>query len=230
MGTMLIGCNVEWLGEGNVTLRFLEQARSLHNRLGVLATLFIVGQTLERWIAQFRAMASDSFFDLQQHTYSHQLLKTVYIEDGRSVRVVRGVTIEQTREEVHKTTSLLQQHLGVECIGLTGPWCYYRGLRDRPGILQVLWEEGIRFKRKAATNESGIRCVGSPALLLRRAWLPRDDRNPHPWLARLRDPRRGHRMGERGWVRGIGEAVHRAFWGRWQSFLAVSARLVEHSR
>ena len=48
---------------------------------------------------------------------------------------------------------MLRTTLGVECIGLTGPWCYYRGLRDRPDILQVLWEEGIRFTRTDGRNE-----------------------------------------------------------------------------
>jgi hypothetical protein len=84
---------------------------------------------------------------------SSQLLKTVYIEDGRSVRVVPGVSTEETREEVRKTSMILAEHLGVSCIGLTGPWCYYRGLRDRPDILQVLWEEGIRFTRTDGRNE-----------------------------------------------------------------------------
>jgi peptidoglycan/xylan/chitin deacetylase (PgdA/CDA1 family) len=153
MGTLLIGYDVEWRGEEDVTPRFLEQARLLHNRLGVPATLFVVGQTLDRWVPQFQDIAGDPIFDIQQHTYSHQLLKTVYIEDGRSVRVVRGVTPEETREEVRKTSALLADHLGVRCIGLTGPWCYYRGLRDRPDILRVLWEEGIRFTRTDGRNE-----------------------------------------------------------------------------
>jgi len=34
MGTMLIGYDVEWLGDGDVTPRFIEQARTLHKRLG----------------------------------------------------------------------------------------------------------------------------------------------------------------------------------------------------
>ena len=153
MGTLLIGYDVEWRGDGDVTPRFLEQARSLHDRLGVPATLFIVGQTLERWLPEFMAIAEDPLFDLQQHTYSHQLLKTVYIEDGRSVRVVRGVSPEETREEVRRTNELLGTHLGIHCIGLTGPWAYYRGLRDRPDILQVLREEGIRFTRTDGRNE-----------------------------------------------------------------------------
>ena len=134
-GAMLIGYDVEWLGDSDVTPQFLEQARELHNPLGVPATLFVVGQTLERGIPCFRAIASDPLFDLQQHTYSHQLLKAVYIEDDRSARVVRGVSLDETREKVRKTTALLRQHLAVKSIGLTGPWCYYHGLRDRPDIL-----------------------------------------------------------------------------------------------
>lgn len=153
MGTFLIGYDVEWRGDDEVTPLFLEQARSLHNRLGLPATLFIVGQTLERWIPQFQAIAQDPLFDLQQHTYSHQLLKTVSIDDGQSIRVVRGVSPEATRQEVRKTTELLRTTLDVDCIGLTGPWCYYRGLRDRPDILQVLWEEGIRFTRTDGRNQ-----------------------------------------------------------------------------
>jgi hypothetical protein len=54
---------------------------------------------------------------------------------------------------VRKTSALLAEHLGVQCIGLTGPWCYYRGLRDRPDLVQVLWEEGIRFTRTDGRNE-----------------------------------------------------------------------------
>jgi peptidoglycan/xylan/chitin deacetylase (PgdA/CDA1 family) len=150
---MLIGYDVEAGGAQGVTSHFLEQASAIHNRLGVPATLFIVGQTLECWVPEFQAIAADPLFDLQQHTYSHQLLKTVHIDDGKSIRVVRGVSPEETRQEVRKTTELLRKHLGAECIGLTGPWCYYRGLRDRPDILEVLWEQGLRFTRTDGRNE-----------------------------------------------------------------------------
>ncbi len=153
MGTMLIGYDVEAPGREPVTVPFLARAAAIHNRLGVPATLFVVGRTLELWVPQFQAIAADPLFDLQQHTYSHQLLKTVYIDDGKSIRVQRGVSLEETREELRKTNELLRRHLGVECIGLTGPWCYYRGLRDRPDILQVLWDEGIRFCRTDGRNE-----------------------------------------------------------------------------
>lgn len=153
-GTMLVGYDVEWMGEGDITPGFLERIRHIHNELAIPATLFIVGRALERCVPAFREIASDPLFDIQQHTYSHQLLKTVYIETGESVRVVRGVGLDRIREEVRRTTELLREHLGRECTGLTGPWCYYRGLRDRPDILEILWEEGIRFTRTDGRNAS----------------------------------------------------------------------------
>jgi peptidoglycan/xylan/chitin deacetylase (PgdA/CDA1 family) len=153
MGTMLVGYDVEWWGEGDVTPDFLRRTLDLHNRLGIPATLFVVGRTLERHISEFRAAASDPLFDLQQHTYSHQLLKTIYIDDGQSIRMVRAPDLDVIRDEVRKTTRLLRTYLDLPCIGLTGPWCYYRGLRDRPDILEVLWEEGIRFTRTDGRNE-----------------------------------------------------------------------------
>jgi peptidoglycan/xylan/chitin deacetylase (PgdA/CDA1 family) len=152
-GTMLVGYDVEWWGDDDVTPRFLRRAREIHRELGIPATLFIVGRTLERWPHAFDDIAGDPLFDLQQHTYSHQLLKTVYIDKGHEIQVERGVGLEEIRREVRRTTALLHQHLGVECTGLTGPWGYYRGLRDRPDILQVLWEEGIRFTRTDGRNE-----------------------------------------------------------------------------
>ena len=90
---------------------------------------------------------------------------------------------------MRKTSALLAEHLGVQCIGLTGPWCYYRGLRDRPDILQVLWEEGIRFTRTDGRNERDWHPV---SLDLQPYWydagLPGRARDSHPRLARLRDP------------------------------------------
>ncbi len=151
-GTMLIGYDVEWQEEGTVTGDFLATARALHNRLDVPATLFIVGRTLERNAPHFEPLVDDPLFDLQQHTYSHQLMKTLYIEDGKSVRLVRGVSAAETQEEVRKTNELLRRYLGVECIGVTGPWCYYRGLRNSPEILQGLHDEGIRFTRMDGRN------------------------------------------------------------------------------
>src|SRR4051794_4003186 len=116
MGTILVGYDVEWQGAEDITPRFLHRAREIHGRLGIPATLFIVGRTLERWVPEFKRVAAEPLFDLQQHTYSHQLLKTVYIDNGSSIRVERGVGPKEIRMEVRTTSYLLRRHLGVDCI------------------------------------------------------------------------------------------------------------------
>jgi peptidoglycan/xylan/chitin deacetylase (PgdA/CDA1 family) len=150
-GIMLVGYDVEE-PDPATTQHFLTQACRLHDDLGFPATLFVVGRTLQHSVPAFREIAQDPLFNLQQHTYSHKLLKTVCIDDGKSVRIVRGETLETIRDEVRRTNTLLAELLGITCTGITGPWCYYRGLRDRPDILEVLWEEGIRFTRTDGRN------------------------------------------------------------------------------
>ncbi len=155
-GTMLLGYDVECQDDTEgITRRFLERARQLHNRLNVPATLFVVGRTLEQNVSEFQAIAQDPLFDLQQHTYSHCLLKTVHIDDGKTVRVVPGVDLPEARSEVRRASESLKEHLGVDCLGLTGPWAYYRGLRDRPDLVKMVWNEGIRFVRTDGRNEKG---------------------------------------------------------------------------
>ena len=152
-GTFLIGYDVE-SGNPSVTGPFLRRMQEIHEATGVPASLFLVGRTVERNVDVLKPLADHPLFDLQQHTYNHVLLKTVCIEDPlEGVRYFRGGTLEQIREEVRRTSALLRDALGVACRGLTGPYAYYRGLIDRPDILEILWEEGIRFTRTWGRNE-----------------------------------------------------------------------------
>ena len=59
--------------------------------------------------------------------------------------MVEGGSLAQIAEEVTRTQWLFRELLDVECIGLTGPCGYYRGLQDRPDILRVLYAAGIRL-------------------------------------------------------------------------------------
>lgn len=146
MATFLIGYDVEHQDPA-VTRTFLERAVDVHTRLQAPATFFVVGRTLEANKDAFRAIAGDPLFDIQQHTYSHVLLKTVCQENEQGIRLFPGATLEQIREEVQRTNALLAETLGVSCRGLTGPYNYYRGLMDRPDILDILWDCGIRYLR-----------------------------------------------------------------------------------
>jgi peptidoglycan/xylan/chitin deacetylase (PgdA/CDA1 family) len=152
-GIFLIGYDTE-SGDPAVTRPFLQRMREIHEATEVPATLFLCGRTAERNLEALRPLAGHPLMDLQQHTYSHVLLKSVCIEDPQEgVRFVRAGTLEQIREEVRRTNVLLRETLGVECTGITGPYAYYRGLVDRPDILEILWDEGIRFVRSWGRNE-----------------------------------------------------------------------------
>ncbi len=156
MATLLIGYDVENQDPNNdVTKTFLKTASRLHRELNTPCTLFICGRTLENNIDDFKKIKSEygDLFDLQQHTYSHVLLKTVFQENENGKTMFKGGTLEQIREEVKKPIELMKHLLDLDCIGLTGPYGYYRGLSDRPDILEILHELGIRFTRTFARNQ-----------------------------------------------------------------------------
>lgn len=162
MATLLIGYDVEIQDpEGwEITKRFLKIAPEIHKQLHAPCTFFVCGKTLENNIADFQRVRDRyPLIDFQQHTYSHVLLKTVVMERENNIELYRGGTLEQIREEVEKTSNLLKKHLNVDCIGLTGPYGYYRGLSDRPDILEILYELGIRFTRTYARNEKDYQPV-----------------------------------------------------------------------
>ena len=158
--TLLIGYDVECDQDPSVVSRFLERAEEVHSDLGVPCTFFLMGKVIENNLDDLVELRDRcDLIDYQQHTYSHLLLKTVCMDDGNEIRLVRGGSLEQIEEEVSKTNSLLMDGLGVKCMGLTGPWAYYRGLSDRPDILDVLARHGIRFTRTWGRDENDYQPV-----------------------------------------------------------------------
>ena len=143
---------VDW----GVTVNFLSKMKRVHEELKAPCTLFIVGKLLEEpsVLKGLRELAGSPLFDLQQHTYSHQRLKTVVENDGKKITVFEGAPLEKIREEVNLARKILQEKLGVHSSGITGPFGYYRGLSDRPDVLRVLHDVGIRFTRTYLRNEN----------------------------------------------------------------------------
>ena len=158
--TLLIGYDVECDSDPAVVSSFLERAEEVHTDLEAPCTFFIVGKVVENNADELASLGERcDLFDYQQHTYSHVLLKTVHMDDGNGLTLVRGGSLEQIEEEVSKTNRLLKERLGVDCIGLTGPWAYYRGLCDRPDILDILAKHGIKFTRTWGRNEKDFQPV-----------------------------------------------------------------------
>jgi peptidoglycan/xylan/chitin deacetylase (PgdA/CDA1 family) len=156
--TIILGYDVETASKHSGG--FLAGAEELHDKHDVPWTIYLTGLTVEKCAEAIRQVIGNPRLTVCQHTYSHVLLKSIYMTpgDGRPVHgscpnyFGEGGSLEKIREEVSRTQELIRDMLGVEARGLTGPWGYYRGLADRPDILQILRENGIRWIRTNARD------------------------------------------------------------------------------
>jgi peptidoglycan/xylan/chitin deacetylase (PgdA/CDA1 family) len=169
MAVVLIGYDVEAcaIGEGlacigahgmgeaidrTTTGKALDIIRRNHEDHEVPGTLFVCGRTLVHNVEVLEPFVDHPLFDIQQHTYSHTLLKDDHWRGGTFL-ASPPVAIEQ---EVSQTSDALKRLLGVDCIGLRTPHGYHLGLTDRPEMLDVLWRCGIRFVSSWARNAEGV--------------------------------------------------------------------------
>ncbi len=157
-GTILLGYDVESASADSAG--FLAGAGPLHDNYETPWTIYLTGQTAEQQAEAIRKVKDNSLLTIGQHTYSHVLLKSVYMMpgDGKPVHnqypncFVKGGDVEDIRAEIGQTQRLLADLLGLECRGLTGPWGYYRGLVDRPDLLEILQDNGIQWIRTDARD------------------------------------------------------------------------------
>ncbi len=156
MATLLIGYDVEssLISPGNaaMTCRFLDAMERVHTRHGAPCTLFVLGGTLDLAAARFRVLATDSVWDVQQHTYGHVRFKTVVEERPDGTSLFLSGTLEEIRQDVRRANDAMVRVLGYPAVGVAGPFAYYRGLMDRCEVLGVLQAEGLRFVRTYGRN------------------------------------------------------------------------------
>ena len=92
MATLLFGYDVENMDpNSDITRRFLKQAMRVHDSSEAPCTLFVVGVTLENNADAFKEVAQrPDLFDIQSHTYSHCLLKTVCQDKDGQITLWHG--------------------------------------------------------------------------------------------------------------------------------------------
>jgi peptidoglycan/xylan/chitin deacetylase (PgdA/CDA1 family) len=136
----------------------------LHEELQAPCTFFLCGRTLLHAVDAIEPLAASPLFDIQQHTYSHVVFRDVrYQAHGAETEAVLPETPPVAlREELAWTSELIRKYLGRDCIGLRTPFGYYRGLRGRPDLLEIVGETGHRFVTSWGRNE--------------------DNGNPTPWV------------------------------------------------
>lgn len=149
-GTLLVGYDVE---KTTQCAEFLSKMQRIHSEFETPCTVFALGSCVASVPDVFAKIAANPLIDMGQHTYSHILLKTVSIDDGKTIEVVNAASLEDIRTEITRASDAIESICGTVCVGLSGPWGYYRGLSDRPDVLEVLKETGLRYLRTFARNE-----------------------------------------------------------------------------
>jgi len=137
------------------TRRGVDLLAKLHRELEAPCTFFLCGRTLLHALDALEPLAASDLFDIQQHTYSHVVFRDVrYRPAGGEVEAVLPETPHVAlREELELTSDLIRRYLGRECVGLRTPFGYYRGLRDRPDLLQIVADSGHRYVTSWGRNE-----------------------------------------------------------------------------
>jgi peptidoglycan/xylan/chitin deacetylase (PgdA/CDA1 family) len=170
-GTILLGVDVEKADP--CSANYAQLGLEFVRQEGIPATWYVTGQTLERYPKAFAEADRSGLVDIQAHTYGHILLKTVLIEvpPGYTIHqskdwfCMRGSSVDEVDRDLARCQQVFQDVLGRRAVGLTAPWGYYRGLGDRPDLLEIVYKHGFRFLRSFARNERD----GQPVPM---AWQP----------------------------------------------------------
>jgi peptidoglycan/xylan/chitin deacetylase (PgdA/CDA1 family) len=127
------------LEDPDLCLKATPRLVELHRAHDVPATFFVLGTTLEERGGDLRAIfADDPLFDLQSHTYSHEMLK-----DNRMHGP--GVSLEELHRQIKLGMDLVEQVFQRSCIGVRSGCGFYRGLRGEPERLRVIRDAGARY-------------------------------------------------------------------------------------
>jgi peptidoglycan/xylan/chitin deacetylase (PgdA/CDA1 family) len=158
--TILFGVDVETASED--ARGFAKYAAELFHDLECPVTWYLTGKTLEMFPDEFTRVAKDGcFIELQAHTYGHMLLKSVLMQVPEG-RTVHGKTdwyyepagrFDEIDQDLRRCQKLFEDILGRRAVALTGPWGYYRGLGDRPDLLELVDRHGFRILRTFARDE-----------------------------------------------------------------------------
>jgi peptidoglycan/xylan/chitin deacetylase (PgdA/CDA1 family) len=135
-------------------VRGLEVMRRVHEEEGAPATLFVCGRTLVHAAEAVQGAHASGLFDVQSHTYSHVIFRDVEYEPSPGVKaVIPASPPVALAAELEATSDLIGRLIGSEVVGLRTPFGFYRGLRDRPDLLALLRDNGIRYVSSWIRNE-----------------------------------------------------------------------------
>jgi hypothetical protein len=158
-GTILLGVDVESASEAS--RGFAHYGAELYQELDIPVTWYLTGRTLEMYPDVFREIDRIPSIELQGHTYSHMLLKTVLLQVPKG-KVIHGKTdwflepsgtVPEVEADLTRCQQVFEDVLERRATALTTPWAYYRGLGDRLDLLEIVHRLGFRVLRSFGRNE-----------------------------------------------------------------------------
>lgn len=111
----------------------------IHREHGVPATFFMVGRVLEQHGDTLkRVFGDDPLFDLQSHTYSHQMLRDNQMHGP-------GISLDELHREIGLGIEWVQRVFDRECIGTRSGCGFFKGFQGQPERLAVVAEYGVKY-------------------------------------------------------------------------------------
>lgn len=129
------------------SLQGVKKIIALHRAYNAPFTFFILGKLLEHddYVAELKKelASAGNLADIQQHTYSHPLIK----KNERYMREKnrKPISISEIDTEIKKANQLIKEKLGIKVFGLKTPIGFYHGLQGEPAVLEVLKKNGMRY-------------------------------------------------------------------------------------
>lgn len=112
---------------------------AIHRDRGVPATFFMLGRVLEQKGPELRAIfGDDPLFDVQSHTYAHQMLR-----DNRMHGP--GVSLDELRREIALGREWVERVFERECLGIRSGCGFHKGFQGEPERLAIIAECGARY-------------------------------------------------------------------------------------
>lgn len=116
---------------------------ALHRRLGMPATFFITGMTLEADADEYRALLDDPLFEVASHTYSHKVFRD-------HPWCGPAVALEEARQDMELGKEWVERVFERPCAGLRTGCGFPDGLKGAPELVAAAVGAGFRYVSTAA--------------------------------------------------------------------------------
>ena len=150
MPSIVIGYNVEYRKDRDISARFLAAAAKLHRSHNAPCTFYLLPELAKELAKELRMLQGDPLFDFQMTLSSP--LKTVCQMTQGQITVWRGASLEDIDGALSSGMHILNELFGIRPTGISDALGAYRGLMDRPDVLEVLQRHGILFTRTWARD------------------------------------------------------------------------------